>query len=125
MKIIRRKYSSPSLLTFLSRHCTGLFLKYSLFYLPGADTGIKQDDYFSTLGKAFVGLRLMLEAYPTKKWFVVLGDDNYVHVDNYVNALSAFDPDMPWALSHMVNRKKFGCKVTQQRPKLVFEKRLP
>lgn len=76
-----------------------------------ADTGIEQDDYFSTLGKAFVGLRLMLEAYPTKKWFVVLGDDNYVLVDNYVNVLSAFDPEQPWALSRMVHRNKFGCKV--------------
>lgn len=75
------------------------------------DTGIEQDDYFSTLGKAFVGLRLMLEAYPTKKWFVVLGDDNYVLLDNYVNVLSAFDPDQPWALSRMVHRNKFGCKV--------------
>eukprot|EP00752_Nemacystus_decipiens_P016333 g14608.t1 len=75
------------------------------------DTGIEQDDYFSTLGKAFVGLRLMLEAYPTKKWFVVLGDDNYVLLDNYVNVLSAFDPEQPWALSRMVHRNKFGCKV--------------
>lgn len=78
-----------------------------------ADTGIEQDDYFSTLGKAFVGLRLMLEAYPTKKWFVVLGDDNYVLLDNYVNVLSAFDPEQPWALSRMVHRNKFGCKVLQ------------
>lgn len=53
----------------------------------------------------------MLEAYPTKKWFVVLGDDNYVLLDNYVNVLSAFDPDEPWALSRMVHRNKFGCKV--------------
>lgn len=81
-------------------------------YVPTcADTGIEQDDYFSTLGKAFVGLRLMLEAYPTKKWFVVLGDDNYVLLDNYVNVLSAFDPEQPWALSRMVHRNKFGCKV--------------
>lgn len=76
-----------------------------------ADTGIEQDDYFSTLGKAFIGLRLMLEAYPAKKWFVVLGDDNYVLLDNYVNVLSAFDPEQPWALSRMVHRNKFGCKV--------------
>lgn len=76
------------------------------------DTGVEQDDYFSTLGKAFVGLRLMLEAYPAKKWFVVLGDDNYVLLDNYVNVLSAFDPEQPWALSRMVHRNKFGCKVT-------------
>ncbi|CBJ48317.1 conserved unknown protein [Ectocarpus siliculosus] len=75
------------------------------------DTGIEQDDYFSTLGKAFVGLRLMLDAYPTKKWFVVLGDDNYVLLDNYINALSAFDPEEPLALSRMVHRNKFGCKV--------------
>lgn len=82
-------------------------------YAPStrADTGVEQDDYFSTLGKAFVGLRLMLDAYPTKKWFVVLGDDNYVLLDNYVNVLSAFDPDQPWALSRMVYRQKFGCKV--------------
>lgn len=53
----------------------------------------------------------MLEAYPTKKWFVVLGDDNYVLLDNYVNVLSAFDPEQPWALSRMVHRNKFGCKV--------------
>ncbi|CAM9636380.1 unnamed protein product [Scytosiphon promiscuus] len=53
----------------------------------------------------------MLEAYPTKKWFVVLGDDNYVLLDNYVNILSAFDPDQPFALSRMVYRNKFGCKV--------------
>lgn len=79
------------------------------------DTGIEQDDYFSTLGKAFVGLRLMLEAYPTKKWFVVLGDDNYVVLDNYVNVLSAFDPEQPWALSRMVHRNKFGCKVLYRR----------
>lgn len=76
------------------------------------DTGIEQDDYFSTLGKAFVGLRLMLAAYPKKKWFVILGDDNYVHLDNYVNALSAFDPDQPWAISRMVYRQKFGCKAS-------------
>ncbi|CAN0018111.1 unnamed protein product, partial [Ectocarpus sp. 4 AP-2014] len=41
----------------------------------------------------------MLEAYPRKKWFVVLGDDNYVLLDNYINALSAFDPEEPLALS--------------------------
>eukprot|EP00904_Undaria_pinnatifida_P001249 jgi/Undpi1/11124/HiC_scaffold_30.g13422.m1 len=75
------------------------------------DTGVEQDDYFSTLGKAFVGLRLMLDAYPSKKWFVVLGDDNYVLLANYVNVLSAFDPDQPWALSRIVPRQKFGCKV--------------
>lgn len=85
----------------------------TLVNTPGSrsDTGIEQDDYFSTLGKAFVGLRLMLEAYPTKKWFVVLGDDNYVLLDNYINALSAFDPEEPLALSRMVHRNKFGCKV--------------
>lgn len=77
----------------------------------GVDTGVEQDDYFSTLGKAFVGLRLMLDAYPSKKWFVVLGDDNYVLLANYVNVLSAFDPDQPWALSRIVPRQKFGCKV--------------
>lgn len=53
----------------------------------------------------------MLETYPAKKWFVVLGDDNYVLLENYVNALSAFDPDEPWALSRMVYREKFACKV--------------
>lgn len=78
------------------------------------DTGILEDDYFSTLGKAFVGLRLMFEAYPTKKWFVVLGDDNYVLMDNYINVLSAFDPDKQWALSRMVFREKFGCKASGQ-----------
>lgn len=75
------------------------------------DTGVKQDDYFSTLGKAFIGLRLMLEAYPDAKWFIVLGDDNYVLLENYINVLSAFDPNEPWALSRMVHRDKFGCKV--------------
>lgn len=54
----------------------------------------------------------MLEAYPTKKWFVVLGDDNYVLMDNYINVLSAFDPEQPWALSRMVFREKFGCKAS-------------
>ena len=63
----------------------------------------------------------MLEAYPTKKWFVVLGDDNYVLLDNYVNVLSAFDPEQPWALSRMVHRNKFGCKVQQRMHVVVFE----
>lgn len=76
------------------------------------DTGIVDDDYFSTLGKAFVGLRMMLENYPSAKWFVVLGDDNFVLLENYLNVLSAFDPEEPWAMSRMVYREKFGCKVT-------------
>ncbi|CAN0042251.1 unnamed protein product, partial [Choristocarpus tenellus] len=75
------------------------------------DTGVEQDDYFSTLGKAFIGLRLMLEAYPSKKWFVVIGDDNYVLLDSYITLLSAFDPDKPWALTRMVYTRKFGCKA--------------
>lgn len=91
--------------------CCQSFESFNPPTLACADTGIEQDDYFSTLGKAFVGLRLMLEAYPAKKWFVVLGDDNYVLLDNYVNVLSAFDPEQPWALSRMVHRNKFGCKV--------------
>ncbi|CAM9359645.1 unnamed protein product [Discosporangium mesarthrocarpum] len=75
------------------------------------NTGVEQDDYFSTLGKAFIGLRLMLEAYPSKKWFVVIGDDNYVLIDNYVRLLSAFDPEKPWAITRMVYTGKFGCKA--------------
>lgn len=85
-----------------------------------SDTGILEDDYFSTLGKAFIGLRLMLEAYPSKKWFVVLGDDNYVLMDNYVNVLSAFDPEQPWALSRIVFRDKFGCKASRSKIRTRF-----
>lgn len=104
--------------------CCQSFESFNPPTLACADTGIEQDDYFSTLGKAFVGLRLMLEAYPAKKWFVVLGDDNYVLLDNYVNVLSAFDPEQPWALSRMVHRNKFGCKVRTYRACSVCNSRL-
>eukprot|EP00611_Tribonema_gayanum_P001529 TRINITY_DN1111_c1_g3_i2.p1 TRINITY_DN1111_c1_g3~~TRINITY_DN1111_c1_g3_i2.p1 ORF type:complete len:453 (+),score=77.73 TRINITY_DN1111_c1_g3_i2:1022-2380(+) len=75
------------------------------------DTGVLEDDYFSTLGKAFIGLAMMHARFPRAKWFVVLGDDNYVLLANYVAALSAFDPQQPWALTRMVYRNAFQCKV--------------
>ncbi|CAM9443080.1 unnamed protein product [Phaeothamnion confervicola] len=75
------------------------------------DTGMAEDDYFSTLGKAFIGLRLMLERFPAAKWFAILGDDNFVVLENYLNLLSAFNPDEPWALTRMVYRDSFRCKV--------------
>lgn len=81
------------------------------------DTGILEDDYFSTLGKAFIGLGQMLQAYPSAKWFVVLGDDNYVILENYINVLSAFDPEEPWAVSRVVQTNKFGCKVRAGMPR--------
>jgi Fringe-like len=75
-------------------------------------TEVAEDDYFSTLGKAFKGLRLMLEQYPTAKWFVILGDDNYLLLQNYLNVLSAFDSEQEWALTRMVYREAFKCKVS-------------
>ncbi|KAG5189762.1 hypothetical protein JKP88DRAFT_301244 [Tribonema minus] len=79
------------------------------------DTGVLEDDYFSTLGKAFIGLAMMHARFPRAKWFVVLGDDNYVLLANYVAALSAFDPQQPWALTRMVYRNAFQCKGIYQR----------
>jgi hypothetical protein len=60
-------------------------------------TGEPKDDYFSTLGKGFLGLKRMFQdKHKDKKWFVVMGDDVFLHVENLVTALSAFDPDEVW-----------------------------
>jgi len=60
-------------------------------------TGEPTDDYHSTLGKVFYSIkRLSQGRYKHKKWFIIADDDAYVHVGNFVNALSAFDSTQPW-----------------------------
>jgi len=61
-------------------------------------TGEPADDYRSTLGKGFLGLKKMVESdkHRDKKWFVIMGDDVYLHIPNLVNSLSAFDPEENW-----------------------------
>lgn len=60
------------------------------------DTGVKEDNYFSTLGKGLLGLKKMAEIYPDAKWYGVIGDDNYVLVNTLFRHLSAFDPQEDW-----------------------------
>jgi hypothetical protein len=75
------------------------------------NTGMVEDDYFSTLGKAFIGLRMMVEMFPDASWFVIAGDDNYVNMPEFLKLLSAFDPSEKLALTRMVHRRDVGCKV--------------
>ena len=62
-------------------------------------TNAGADDFLSTLHKGLVGLQMMLDAYPTKKWFVILGDDTYVDFPNLAEILSAFDSELPYCIS--------------------------
>jgi hypothetical protein len=66
-------------------------------------TGEPKDDYFSTLGKGMLGLKALAEGekHRDKKWFLIQGDDVFVHAHNLVMALSAFDPDQPWVFGQM------------------------
>ena len=57
------------------------------------------DDFLSTLHKGLVGLQMMFDAHPKKKWFIILGDDVYVDLPNLAEILSAFDSEQPHCLS--------------------------
>jgi len=62
-------------------------------------TGVDADDYGSTLGKGFYGLAKMYEDNPNLKWYGLLDDDCFLYPDGLLTALSAFDPNKPWAFS--------------------------
>lgn len=62
-------------------------------------TGVKNDDYTSTLGKGFLGLLQMYKQFPNKKWYALVDDDVFVVPYEWVRALSAFNPNEPWVFS--------------------------
>ena len=64
---------------------------------PVLVTGESRDDYFSTLGKGFLGLKLMFEGkHKDKKWFIIMGDDVFLQTENLLTSLSAYDPEQVW-----------------------------
>ena len=48
-------------------------------------------DYLGTTYRGLVGLRLMRERWPDRRWYGILGDDNYVHWPSLVRGLDRVD----------------------------------
>jgi hypothetical protein len=61
------------------------FANGSVVFLSGFNKGMDivptgaVDDYLGTTMKGHVGLVKMMEAHPEKKWYGLLGEDNYLH----------------------------------------------
>ena len=67
------------------------------------DTRQHADGYVSTLAKGLLGLREMLHKFPTAKWYVIAGDDNFIDASNLADMVSSFDPDQEWCAQYSVN----------------------
>ena len=61
-------------------------------------------DYLGTTYRGLVGLRLMRERWPDRRWYGILGDDNYVHWPSLVRGLDRVDrPGAPVCAGEVKN----------------------
>ena len=77
-------------------------------------------DYLGTTYRGLVGLRLMRERWPDRRWYGILGDDNYVHWPSLVRGLDRVDrPGAPVCAGEVKNVTTRRNGIPMKMPRLM------